>query len=86
MIDKQTVYIVGVVTPGDKWMCEGIYFLEKDAIENCKRDEFIVPVKIPGRLPDKATDAKYLWWPHKSTKKEAIEIMNQARIKEADDD
>lgn len=46
------------------WMCEGVFDNEKSAVENCKKDEFVIEIAQNKRLPEYVDDAICVWYPH----------------------
>ena len=60
----ETMWLIGISTSEDTWMCEGVFKSERAARSFCKKDEFIVEVNIGERLPQRAEDALKLYYPH----------------------
>jgi len=67
METKEGVWLIGVLV-NDTWMCEGVFYDEANAAENCKYDEFLIFVKPNERLPENVKDALCMYWPKQETK------------------
>jgi len=84
---KEELWLIGVVCEEktkdgkDTWMCEGIFSSEQDAINNCKKEEFIILCAVNKRLPAEVVDALCVYWPHLQTKKEAAKKVKQLKNK-----
>lgn len=69
-MENKELWFVGTDLADDRWMVEGAYFTEEEAVAAANCGEFVLLAEI-GSLPPKITGAKKLYRPSSETWKES---------------
>ena len=64
-IQKKTIWLIGESVGDGRWMVEGIYQEEADAVENAAQNQFIVESYVNEQVPADANQALKMYWPKK---------------------
>lgn len=70
------LWIIGKVFPGhDDGKCDAIFLTEGEAVAACEPGEFVALVEVGQRFPDKAADAKRLYFPPETWEQSKLYAM-----------
>ena len=64
------IWFLGTALDDGRWMAEGAFLTEAEAVSHANVDEFIVLTDM-GRFPTDVNDAKKLYWPKHETWEES---------------